>query len=175
MRRSGPEAQVRANFADSCGGRRRRRGVVVPTATTTQPVERDRAQRFEPEPAGEIRREGRGRAGRSAAQRWRPSFGSRIWVKLAAIAVVFAIPLGTTTWFLLEEKAIKIDFARHELQGDEYLRGASSLLEATVAYRSAVRSGDTARLAAARSGVDSALANLGRVDSGLAEALKTTP
>ena len=45
-------------------------------------------------------------------------------MKLAAIAVVFAIPLTTTTWFLLQEKAIKIDFARHELQGDEYLRPA---------------------------------------------------
>jgi methyl-accepting chemotaxis protein len=111
----------------------------------------------------------------TAAARWRPSFGARIWVKLAAIAVVFAIPLGTTTWFLLQEKAIKIDFARNELRGDEYLRAASSLLEATVAYRSALRSGDAARLAAARSAVDSALGNLGRVDSGLAGPLQTTP
>src|SRR5207248_5174792 len=98
------------------------------------------------------------------ARGWRPSLPARIWVKLAAIAVVFAIPLTTTTWFLLQEKAIKIDFARHELQGDEYLRPASSLLEATVAYPSALRPGDAARLAAARSAVDSALADLGRVD-----------
>ena len=146
----------------------------MPTATSTQPVEHDRAQRFEPEPARETRREGRGGAGRSAAQRWRPSFGARIWVKLAAIAVVFAIPLGTTTWFLLEEKAIKIDFARHELQGDEYLRAASSLLEATVAYRSALIAGDSARLATARAGVDSALVEVGRVDGRLAEDLGTT-
>jgi methyl-accepting chemotaxis protein len=96
-------------------------------------------------------------------------------VKLAAIAVVFAIPLTTTTWFLLGEKAIKIDFARHELQGDEYLRAASSLLEATVSYRSALRGGDgAARLAAARAAVDSAVVELGRVDGRLADTLGTT-
>jgi methyl-accepting chemotaxis protein len=95
-------------------------------------------------------------------------------VKLAAIAVVFAIPLGTTTWFLLEEKAIKIDFARHELQGDEYVRAASSLLEATLAYRSALIAGDSARVATARAAVDSALVEVGRVDGRLAEELGTT-
>ena len=145
----------------------------MPTATTAQPVERDQARRSEPEPARTIRREGHG-AGRPVAPRWRPSFGARIWVKLAAIAVVFAIPLGTTTWFLLEEKAIKIDFARHELQGDEYLRAASSLLEATVAYRSALSAGDTTRLASARAAVDSAIVETGRVDGELAEDLGTT-
>jgi methyl-accepting chemotaxis protein len=95
-------------------------------------------------------------------------------VKLAAIAVVFAIPLTTTTWFLLQEKAIKIDFANHELQGDDYLRAASSLLEATVSYRSALRSGDAARLATTRAAVDSALGDLGRVDGRLAGSLETT-
>jgi methyl-accepting chemotaxis protein len=99
---------------------------------------------------------------------------ARIWVKLAAIAVVFAIPLTTTTWFLLQEKAIKIDFARHELQGDDYLRAASSLLEATVSYRSALRSGDAARLATTGAAVDSALVDLGRVDGRLAGSLETT-
>jgi methyl-accepting chemotaxis protein len=95
-------------------------------------------------------------------------------VKLAAIAVVFAIPLTTTTWFLLQEKAIKIDFARHELQGDEYLRAASSLLEATVAYRSVLRAGDASRLGTARASVDSALVDVGRVDGRLAGDLGTT-
>jgi methyl-accepting chemotaxis protein len=109
-----------------------------------------------------------------SAERLRPSFVARIWVKLAAIAVVFAIPLATTTWFLLEEKAIKIDFARHELQGDEYLRAASSLLEATVAYRSALRAGDTVGLGTARAAVDGALVDVGRVDGRLAGQLGTT-
>ena len=145
----------------------------MPTLTTL-PVEDDRTGRQSSARPGPSRRRPPSDPP-TAAARWRPSFGARIWVKLAAIAVVFAIPLGTTTWFLLQEKAIKIDFARNELRGDEYLRAASSLLEATVAYRSALRSGDAARLAAARSAVDTALGNLGRVDSGLAGPLQTTP
>ena len=141
---------------------------------TTSPVEDDRIDPPSSAPSRNFR-SARPQSERvKATGGWRPAFGARIWVKLAAIAVVFAIPLGTTTWFLLQEKAIKIDFARNELRGDEYLRAASSLLEATVAYRSALRSGDAARLAAARPAVDSALADLGRVDGRLAGPLHTT-
>ena len=112
---------------------------------TPPPVEDDRTERWSSTPAGRSRpaRSHPGRA--TGAPAWRPAFRARIWVKLAAIAVVFAIPLATTTWFLLQEKAIKIDFARNELRGDDYLRAASSLLEATVNYRSALRGGDGAR------------------------------
>src|SRR5438094_1206137 len=133
------------------------RGVAVPTITT-RPIERDRTESPSSVPSGPIRRREHGSARPGPARGWRPSLPARIWVKLAAIAVVFAIPLATTTWFLLQEKAIKIDFARNELRGDDYLRAASSLLEATVNYRSALRGGDGARLGAARPAVDSALA-----------------
>jgi methyl-accepting chemotaxis protein len=147
----------------------------VPTVTSApQAPQREQSPPSQPGPASAFRRPGRDIGRPSTVRAWRPAFGSRIWVKLAAIAVVFAIPLTTTTWFLLQEKAIKIDFARHELQGDEYLRAASSLLQATAAYRSALVSGDPARLATARTAVDSALADVNRVDSRLAADLGTT-
>src|SRR4051812_48517587 len=101
--------------------------------------------------------------------------GAKIWMKLAVIAVVFAIPLATTTRFLLQEKSIKIDFARNELRGDEYLRPASSVLQGVVSYRSAVRSGaSTSDLATARSAVDDAFADLTRVDAKLSGPMLTT-
>ncbi|MEY2461448.1 MAG: methyl-accepting chemotaxis protein [Acidimicrobiaceae bacterium] len=101
--------------------------------------------------------------------------GSRIWMKLAAIAVVFAIPLVTTTRFLLGEQSIKIDFARNELHGDEYLRPASALLQGVVSYRSVLRSGaSAAEVATAKAAVDASFAELTRVDATLASAMRTT-
>jgi methyl-accepting chemotaxis protein len=95
-----------------------------------------------------------------------------IWAKLAAIALVFTIPLATTTWFLLEEQSIKIEFARSELRGDEYLRPASELLQAVTAHRSALHAGD--RAAATAGAVEAALAELAAVDERLAGHLETT-
>ena len=105
-------------------------------------------------------------------RRWK---GTKIWMKLAIIAVVFAIPLATTTRFLLKEQSIKIDFARNELQGDDYLRPTSALLQNLVTYRSGLRSGaSSADLASARSQVDAAFADLGRVDARLSGPMRTT-
>jgi hypothetical protein len=42
----------------------------------------------------------------------------RIWMKLAAIALSFTIPLFLTTYFLVNEGNIKINFAKQELRGD---------------------------------------------------------
>ena len=101
--------------------------------------------------------------------------GTRIWMKLAVIAVVFAIPLVTTTRFLLNEQSIKIDFARNELRGDDYLRPASSLLQGVVAYRSALRLGASpGELATARTSVDATFVDLTRVDAALAGPMRTT-
>jgi methyl-accepting chemotaxis protein len=63
----------------------------------------------------------------------------RIWQKLALVGVAFSVPLGVTTWFLLEEKQIKIDVATAELRGDEYLRPLARLLEHTARYRALSR------------------------------------
>jgi methyl-accepting chemotaxis protein len=119
-----------------------------------------------PTPSGERRPARASHAARAA----------RIWVKLAAIALVFAIPLGTTAWFLIEEKAIKIDFATNELRGVEYLAPATALLQAVATYRSVVRDGGTAdRTAAASAAVQDALGQLATVDTRLSGPLRTTP
>ena len=101
--------------------------------------------------------------------------GTRIWMKLALIAVVFAIPLMTTTRFLLNEQSIKTDFARNEIRGDEYLRPASSLLQGVVSYRTAFRAGASAsELTTTRAAVDASFAELSRVDARLSVAMRTT-
>jgi methyl-accepting chemotaxis protein len=101
--------------------------------------------------------------------------GTRIWMKLAVIAVVFAIPLVTTTRFLLNEQSIKINFARNELRGDEYLRPAAALLQSVASYRSALRAGaSTGDLSTASSAVDASFAELTRVDAGLSREMRTT-
>lgn len=100
--------------------------------------------------------------------------GNRIWMKLAVIAVVFAIPLVTTTRFLLNEQSIKIDFARNELRGDDYLRPTSAVLQTVVTYRTALRSGASpAELATARAAVDAGFAELTRVDARLSQPMQT--
>ena len=48
------------------------------------------------------------------------------------MALAFSIPLAVTTYFLLDEKRIKIDSAGNELRGVEYLRPLSTLLEDVV-------------------------------------------
>jgi methyl-accepting chemotaxis protein len=64
-------------------------------------------------------------------------------MKLTAIALAFTVPLVLTTWFLVEEKNIKIDFAQAELHGDRYLRPASKLLVHLEVHRTLTSKGDT--------------------------------
>src|SRR5438105_9902621 len=63
----------------------------------------------------------------------------RIWQKIALIGLVFTVPLALTMYYLLDEKNYKIDFARWELYGDEYLRPTSDLLESVLAHKSWAR------------------------------------
>jgi methyl-accepting chemotaxis protein len=105
--------------------------------------------------------------------------GSRVWHKLAAIALTFTIPLAVTTYFLLEEKSIKIDFARNELRGDEYLRPLSRLLQDVASHEAVSRrrlagtaSADDVVRADARIGAD--FAELEKVDGRLGRSLKTS-
>jgi hypothetical protein len=101
--------------------------------------------------------------------------GLRIWHKLVIICAAFTIPLALTTYFLLEEKRIKIDFAQQELYGDEYLRPLSRLLDDVAAHRTLVAMGDTAspRLAAVEQRIEDEMSELLRIDRRLGRSLKT--
>ncbi len=59
----------------------------------------------------------------------------RIWQKIALIGLVFTVPLALTMYYLLDEKNYKIDFARWELYGDEYLRPTGTLLESVLTHK----------------------------------------
>ncbi|HEX3828909.1 MAG TPA: response regulator [Sporichthyaceae bacterium] len=104
----------------------------------------------------------------------------RIWHKLLVLCVVFTVPLALTTWFLLQEKRIRIDRADHELAGDRYLRPVSALLEDVSEHRTLARL-NAAHLADApaaqplASRIDGEFTILLRVDGELHESLRTTP
>src|SRR5688500_16157931 len=98
----------------------------------------------------------------------------RIWMKLAAIALSFMIPLVVTTYFLVREQSIKIDFAAQELRGDRYLRPLSQLLGHLELHRALVRQGDTAQAGRTETTVESDFEALLATDRDLATALQTT-
>ncbi|MGE3548044.1 MAG: methyl-accepting chemotaxis protein, partial [Kofleriaceae bacterium] len=100
----------------------------------------------------------------------------RIWQKLLVVGLMFLVPLGVTTFFLLDEKRIKIDFARQELYGDEYIRPCARLLENAVRHRSlsrrALRGDQVAtELGDVERRVDNAIAELSNVQERLGEPL----
>ncbi|MGE0546215.1 MAG: methyl-accepting chemotaxis protein [Kofleriaceae bacterium] len=100
----------------------------------------------------------------------------RIWQKLFVVGLMFLVPLGVTTFFLLDEKRIKIDFARQELYGDEYLRPCARLLENAVRHRSlsrrAARGEATGtELTDVQRRIDNAIAELNSVQERLGAAL----
>ena len=107
------------------------------------------------------------------------TFTSKIWHKLVVICVAFTIPLALTTYLLLEEKRIKIDFAQKELYGDEYLRPLSRLLDDVSAHRTLLRrhltggasDGDVVAL---EREIDRQFSRLARVDRRLRRPLQTT-
>ena len=94
-------------------------------------------------------------------------------MKLAAIALSFTVPLVVTTWFLVEEKNIKIEFARQELRGDRYLRPLTKLLGHVDLHRALARR-DAAQSERAQALVDDDLRDLQEVDKDLADELDTT-
>ena len=98
----------------------------------------------------------------------------RIWMKLTAIALVFTVPLVVTTYFLVREQSIKIDFAAQELRGDRYLRPLSQLLVHVELHRALVRQGDTAQAGRTETAVESDFEALLATDRELADALQTT-
>lgn len=99
---------------------------------------------------------------------------TRIWVKLAAIAVCFTIPLVITTGFLVKEQNIKIDFAAQELLGVRYMRPLTQLLVHVEEYGALVRQHDTAQASRMEATIDNDFRALSAVDAELANALQTT-
>jgi methyl-accepting chemotaxis protein len=105
----------------------------------------------------------------------------RIWQKIALIALGFTLPLALTMHYLMDEKNYKIDFARWELYGDEYLRPAADVLESALARKSVARrqlagqgsaKGD---LVKADAQLSAQLKALNEVDAKLTGPLKTGP
>ena len=94
-------------------------------------------------------------------------FSPRIWMKLAVIAVSFIIPLVVTTYFLVDEQNIALDFTRQELRGDRYLRPLSRLLTHVELHRLAIRPEETARAAQLEARVDADFRTLLAVDQEL--------
>lgn len=98
----------------------------------------------------------------------------RIWMKLAAMALAFTVPLALTMYFLLSESSRKIAFTQQELRGTIYLRPVSQLLVHVGLHRSAVRRNDTTQESRTGVLVDTDLRNLLGVDRELKDSLKTT-
>ncbi|MDQ1536213.1 MAG: methyl-accepting chemotaxis protein [Actinomycetota bacterium] len=98
----------------------------------------------------------------------------RIWMKLAAMALAFTIPLVLTMYFLVSEADIKINFTQQELRGDTYLRPVSRLLVHVGLHRSAVRRLDNTQESRTEVLVDTDLRDLLAVDRDLKDPLKTT-
>src|SRR4051794_17257287 len=98
----------------------------------------------------------------------------RIWMKLAAIALSFMIPLVVTTYFLVNEQNIKIDFAEQEIEGLRYLQPLSQLLVHVESHRALVRQANTDQAGRVEAVVDQDFSSLLAVDRDLAKSLKTT-
>jgi hypothetical protein len=98
----------------------------------------------------------------------------RIWMKLTAIALSFMIPLIVTTFFLVKEQGIKINFAAQELRGDRYLRPLSQLLVHVELHRAFVREGDAAQANRAETLVEADFDALLATDRDLRSAIETT-
>jgi methyl-accepting chemotaxis protein len=105
----------------------------------------------------------------------------RIWQKIALIALVFTVPLGLTMHYLLDEKNYKIDFARWELYGDEYLRPTSRLLESVLTHKawsrqkSAGHASARLELTKIEARIASQLKDLEELDARLRGPLRTGP
>ncbi len=105
---------------------------------------------------------------------------TRIWHKLAVICIAVLVPMAVTTFFLLDEKRIKINFAEKELSGDEYLRPLSQLLQQVASHQQLTRrqgSGEpglAAEVLAVERSIDAQFGVLQRVDGRLKGTLDTT-
>ncbi|MEV6319052.1 response regulator [Streptomyces sp. NPDC051776] len=107
-------------------------------------------------------------------------FAPRIRHKLLAICIALMIPLGLATFYLVDHQNSKIDFARTELSGVQYLRPVSTLVQdvsdrRALLYRNLTgESVPASRVAAAERAVDQGFAALTKVDRQLREPLRTT-
>ncbi|MDT0456877.1 response regulator [Streptomyces sp. DSM 41527] len=107
-------------------------------------------------------------------------FAPRIWHKLLALCIALMIPLGVATFSLVDQQNSKIDFARTELGGVQYLRPLSTLVQDVFDRRALLHrelTGESvprARIAAADRAVSAGFTALVQVDRRLREPLRTT-
>lgn len=97
----------------------------------------------------------------------------RIWMKLTAIALSFTIPLVVTTFFLVKEQSIKIDFAAQESRGNRYLQPLSRMLVHLELHRALARQND-AQTDRTEAVVDTDFEELLAIDDDIGPALQTT-
>ncbi|TJZ54121.1 response regulator [Streptomyces piniterrae] len=107
-------------------------------------------------------------------------FAPRIWHKLLAICIALMVPLGLATFYLVDQQNSKIDFARTELSGVQYLRPVSALVQDVSDRRAFLHRELTgepvpkSRVAAADRAVSEGFTALTKVDRRLREPLRTT-
>lgn len=118
------------------------------------------------------------RSGSRSSRRMR--FAPRIWHKLLAICIALMVPLGLATFYLVDQQNSKIDFARTELSGVQYLRPVSALIQDLSDRRALLHRESTgepvprSRVAAADHAVNEGFTALTKVDRRLREPLRTT-
>lgn len=118
------------------------------------------------------------RSGPRSSRRMR--FVPRIWHKLLAICIALMLPLGLATFYLVDQQNSKIDFARTELSGVQYLRPVSALIQDLSDRRALLHRESTgepvprSRVAAADHAVSEGFTALTKVDRRLREPLRTT-
>lgn len=110
----------------------------------------------------------------------RMRFAPRIWHKLLALCIALMIPLGVATFSLVDQQNSKIDFARTELSGVQYLRPLSALVQDVSDRRALLHreiTGESvprSRIAAADRAVNADFTALMQIDRRLREPLRTT-
>ncbi|REK90746.1 response regulator [Streptomyces inhibens] len=110
----------------------------------------------------------------------RMRFAPRIWHKLLALCIALMIPLGVATFSLVDQQNSKIDFARTELGGVQYLRPLSALVQDVSDRRALLHreiTGESvprSRIAAADRAVSADFTALMQVDRRLRKPLRTT-
>ncbi|MEU6330839.1 response regulator [Streptomyces sp. NPDC047049] len=110
----------------------------------------------------------------------RVRFAPRIWHKLLALCIALMIPLGVATYSLADQQNSKIEFARTELGGVQYLRPLSVLVQDVFDRRALLHrelTGESvppARIAAADRAVSAGFTALMQADRRLREPLRTT-
>jgi methyl-accepting chemotaxis protein len=96
------------------------------------------------------------------------------WARSAIAAIVVVVPLGAMSALLVKHANYKVDFARWEMYGTEYLRPASRLLVALSRLRVEGHPGGAGAAASFEEAVSSEIRALKELERRLSEPLETT-